>query len=334
MSVRRDAGFAWTLARKRPFSILVQVTNRCNLTCSFCDFWPNGAPPSQELTVGDYQRVSAELAGLGTFLVSIEGGEPTIRPDLPGIVAAFAERHLTVLYTNGTMLDAERIQTLFAAGLDQVGVSIDWPDDGRHDAKRGKKRTAEKAWAAVAALKAAAPHGGRQVHVMTVLMRDNEDDLPALLARSRDAGVGHMVTLLSTSGDRRNGEVDLPPRPGVGARLLALRDQHPHLRMFGEYLEGIDPFLRGEPGPACRAGDQGANLDHVGNLSPCIEKLGSPVGNVRQASVPALWERLRAHPGPKGCNDCWTLCRGIGQALGGGASARAAWELSTRLRSW
>lgn len=334
MTVKKDVGFAWTITRGRPFSLLVQVTNRCNLTCSFCDFWPNGAPPSQELTVADYRRVSRELAELGTFLVSIEGGEPAIRQDLHEIVGAFSEHHLTVLYTNGTLLDQARVDALFAAGLDQVGVSIDWADDDLHDDKRGKRRTAEKAWAAVERLRARAPHGGRQVHVMTVLMAANEDALPALLERSATAGVGHLVTLLSTHGDRRNGAVDAPPAPGVGARLLELRARHPHLRVFRDYLAGMDPFLRGEPLPACAAGRQGGNLDHVGNLAPCIEKIGAPVGNVRDAPVPALWERLRAHPGPVGCNDCWTLCRGIGQALGGGASPRAWWDLSTRLRSW
>ncbi len=334
MSLRKDLGFGLTIARRRPFSLLYQVTNRCNLTCSFCDFWPNGAPPSQELTVEEVERVSTELADLGTFLVSIEGGEPTIRQDLPALVAAFARRHLTVLYTNGTLLDDARIGALFDAGLDQLGVSIDWAEESRHDDKRGKARTAEKAWRAVEALRRAAPHGGRQVHVMTVVMASNEHQLPELLDRSAAAGVGHMFTLLSTHGDRRNGEVDAPAQPGVGARLLALRDRHAHVRSFGVYLEGIDPFLRGEVLPACAAGRQGANLDHVGNLSPCIEKLGEPVGNVREVSVPVLWERLRAHPAPRGCNDCWTLCRGLGQALGSGGSVRATWELSTRLRSW
>ena len=40
----RDLRFAAGILRRRPFSALVQVTNRCNMTCGFCDFWPHVAP--------------------------------------------------------------------------------------------------------------------------------------------------------------------------------------------------------------------------------------------------------------------------------------------------
>src|SRR5689334_12001792 len=78
--LKRDLGFAMTLLRRRPFQCFLQVTNRCNMRCGFCDFWPNGAHPSEELTVAEYRRLADDLAGLGTFLISLEGGEPFVRP--------------------------------------------------------------------------------------------------------------------------------------------------------------------------------------------------------------------------------------------------------------
>lgn len=57
----RDLGIAAGMLMRRPFSCLIQVTNRCNMKCSFCDFWPNGAPPSSELTLDDYRRLEEEL---------------------------------------------------------------------------------------------------------------------------------------------------------------------------------------------------------------------------------------------------------------------------------
>jgi MoaA/NifB/PqqE/SkfB family radical SAM enzyme len=331
--LRKEVGFAASVARRRPFDVLVQVTNRCNMRCSFCDFWPNGAAAGEELTVEEYERLAEELFALGTCLVSIEGGEPFVRPDLVEIVRAFGRRHLPVLYTNGWYVTEESARALFDAGLTQAGVSIDYPDR-RHDLKRGLPGALDRAWHAVDLLRAAAPHGGRQVHVMTVLSRDNQDDVEALLDETARRGVGHVVTLLSTSGYRRGKGVDALPRPGTGRRLLPVWDRRRHWRFFREYLEGMDTFLEGGTLPTCRAGSQAFNVDHVGNVAVCIERIDEPVGNVRQAPLAELHHRLRSRAEEVArCQRCWTACRGFSQHLSDGAG-RAGWrDLALRMRS-
>ncbi|WP_428268322.1 radical SAM protein [Haliangium sp.] len=332
---RRDLRFAAGVLRRRPFQVLVQVTNRCNMRCSFCDFWPHGAHPRRELTVADYVRVSDELAALGCFLVSIEGGEPLLRPDIADIVAAFSAHHLPVLYTNGWHVDADKAAALFAAGATQVGVSIDYARADRHDAKRDLAGSFDRAWAAVDRLRAAAPHGGRQVHVMSVIMDDTLDELEPLLQMSAARGVGHCVTLLSTDGFRRGGDGgDQLPARLLSERLLDLWRRFPHLRSFRDYLARMDTFLtRPDAMPTCRAGTQSFNIDHLGNVAPCIEKIDAPVGNLRDAPLAALHERVRRHPEVAGCQRCWTLCRGFTQALGEGGDRRSLADLGTRLRS-
>ena len=331
-ALRNQLGFAAGIALRRPFQCLIQVTNRCNMKCSFCDFWPNGVPPAQELTLEDYRRIADELAGIGRFLISIEGGEPFVRRDLIEIVRTFSARHLPVLYTNGWYVDDEAARELFAAGLTQVGVSIDFPDAARHDAKRSIAGAFERARNAVRLFREAAPHGGKQVHVMSVLMRENEDCLEALLQLSAALGVGHCMTLLSAKGFRR-GKTDALPQPGISAKLLALWKRYPHLRMFRDYFATIDGFLAKENMPTCRAGEQSFNIDHCGNVSPCIEKIDRPVGNVREAPLAELVSRMRALESVSTCQDCWTLCRGFGQILGSGGSAAGWRDLVMRMRS-
>jgi hypothetical protein len=85
----RQARFTMGVALGRPFDLCVQVTNRCTMRCDFCGFWQK-PPLGEELTVADYRRLSDDLSGLGCFLVSLEGGEPLLRPDLADIVRAFA----------------------------------------------------------------------------------------------------------------------------------------------------------------------------------------------------------------------------------------------------
>ena len=363
----RDARFALGLARRRPFQLLLQITNRCNMTCDFCDFWPNGVPPAQELTVADYQRLAGELDGLGTFLVSVEGGEPLVRKDLLDILRAFARRHVVVLYSNGWFMTEELARRIYETGVAQVGISIDYADAARHDARRGQAGATERAWRAVEHLRRAAPAGGRAVHVMTVLMDDNHRELPRLLAQSAEAGVGHWITLVSAAGYRRGAGAALPSRP-VSAELLRLRARFPHFRVFRDYVAAIDDFLDSagalvgreqvqhrDPGdgddgdvtvpsietnisrarlPTCHAGTQSFNIDHVGGVAPCIEHIDWTAGNVRDEPLATILARMRDDPRIAGCQACWTVCRGFAQVLGDGGRRTAWTDLATRMRSW
>jgi MoaA/NifB/PqqE/SkfB family radical SAM enzyme len=328
----RELAFAGGVLRRRPFQCLVQVTNRCNMQCSFCDFWPNGTSPGEELSLAEWRDVARQLAGLGRCVVSVEGGEPFVRPDLVEIVRAFAERHLPLLFTNGWYVDAATARALFDAGLVQAGVSIDFPDAARHDAQRGLPGAFTRAWRAVEAFRDAAPRGGRQVHVMTVVMDDNAHDLDALFAQSAARNVGHSITLLSRSGFRRTPARRLPA-PGVGDALAALWRRHPHVRTFRDYVAGIDPFLAGAALADCHAGVQSFNIDHVGNVAACIEKIDRVAGNVRREPLAAIHARLLERKDAAGCQACWTACRGFGQALGDGGTWRAWRDLAARMRS-
>lgn len=330
---KRDFGFATGLFLRRPFQCFLQVTNRCNMRCTFCDFWPNGAPPTQELSLSEYRQLEQQLFSLGRFLISIEGGEPFLRPDLLEIVRIFGERHLPLLYTNGWYVDDAAAHALFDAGLVQVGVSIDYSDPERHDTNRGWPGAWDKAWQAVDLFKQASRHGDKQVHVMSVLMQDNLDDLEPLLQMSAARGVGHCITLLSRQGFRRAETCQVWPAGPVSERLLALWKKYPHFRMLREYLEQMDSFLAGEGMPACRAGLQSFNIDHLGNVSPCIEKIDVVAGNVRQMGLQEIHNCLVQLDAGKDCQQCWTVCRGMNQSLAGGGSLRSWVDLSTRLRS-
>lgn len=329
----RQLRFAASVAHRRPFDICVQLTHRCTMRCDFCHFWTLENDRGEELTVLEYERISKELSRLGSLLVSLEGGEPLLRPDLVHIVRGFARHHLPVLYTNGWLVTPEIAKSLFDAGLTQVGVSIDYPDRARHDARRGVDGAQTKAWKAVDILRAAAPKVGAQVHVMTVLMDDNQDDIESLLQMSLKRGVGHHLTLLS---DRRttgnNGRPQRPRKP-LSAKLLRLHDRYEHLATFREYLGLIDAFLSGASMPRCEMGRQMFNIGATGDVTPCNEKLSWVAGNVRDERIEILHRRLMEMDDVARCQDCWLLCRGFSYVLGSGGSLKGWADLARRMRS-
>ncbi|MSP63759.1 MAG: radical SAM protein [Myxococcales bacterium] len=323
---RRSALLMRTIAGDGPAICTLQVTNRCNMRCSFCAFWSDGAPPPEELTLAQLARVSERLAQAGSFILSVEGGEPMLRPDLVDIVALLARHHHPVLYTNGWFLDALAARALCGAGLVGAGVSIDYATPARHDAHR-LPGSFDRAVAAVQHLLAVASVvQRRQIHLMTVLMDDNREELEPLLQLSARLGVRHRVTLLALSGHNRAGG-KTQPATGVTSWLQGLRRRYPHFAGVGDYIDRMDDYLAGAYTAPCQAGRRGFNINHLGQTNPCIELTDVSVGHFLDGPFDDLLARLRIAPSVEGCQRCYTVCRGNVQALARPLKIRSLAEL-------
>ncbi|MDR1217230.1 MAG: radical SAM protein [Oscillospiraceae bacterium] len=121
---------------------LVEVTDRCNLRCPVCFAGSGGsvvhADPSVAVLYARFRR----LAAAGNTFVQLSGGEPTVRDDLPRIVAAAkaAGCEYVQLNTNGIRLGAEPkfTKALADAGLDFVFMQFDGTRDDIYVKLRGK----------------------------------------------------------------------------------------------------------------------------------------------------------------------------------------------------
>lgn len=119
--------------------VLLEVTNRCNLSCSFC-FAEGGKGEDIPLEVIE-NRLKA-LTVPGKTMVLLSGGEPTVRDDLPQIVSAAKDAgcQFVQLNTNGLRLaeDPEYVARLAEAGLSFVFMQFDGMDDEIHRSLRGR----------------------------------------------------------------------------------------------------------------------------------------------------------------------------------------------------
>jgi MoaA/NifB/PqqE/SkfB family radical SAM enzyme len=111
--------------------ILAQIVpiRRCNLDCAYCNEYDKTSAPVPLETM--LQRID-RLAGLGTTIITLSGGEPTLHPDLDAMIRRIRTRGaIATLITNGLLLTPDRIHALNRAGLDYLQISIDnvAPDD-------------------------------------------------------------------------------------------------------------------------------------------------------------------------------------------------------------
>jgi uncharacterized Fe-S cluster-containing radical SAM superfamily protein len=114
--------FQWL--RYGPWLAQVVVTRRCNLTCGYCTEYDRTSDP---VPYDELALRLAKLAELRAWAVCLTGGEPTMHPRLPDLVAemrrlGFKRR---MLITNGTRLSSNLIDALNGAGLTDMQISVD-----------------------------------------------------------------------------------------------------------------------------------------------------------------------------------------------------------------
>jgi MoaA/NifB/PqqE/SkfB family radical SAM enzyme len=301
---------AWT--SRHPIWCAWQVTYRCNFRCRFCHYWHDPLGEADEPSVAHYEAGARKLASMGTMMISLAGGEPFLRLDLPQIVRAIGKYHFPFVTTNGWFVTEKSAADIMRAGAWGVSVSIDYADPKRHDARRGMKGAWDQAWHAVDLLCAARVHKHQRVNVIAVLMDDNIDDMAPLieLAAKRRAyfmvqPYGYLKT--NTHAFEHN---DGPVAP----RLLELHRRYPNFLSNPYYLKRFDKFLHGGIAD-CRAGRAFFNIDSTGDIAICVERKGHPVANLYKNGWQTIQTRLRDASKNNPCTSCWYNCRGEVESL-------------------
>jgi hypothetical protein len=126
--------------------VLLEVTQRCNLNCSFC--FASSGGEDKDPPLGKIREWLEILAEAGKPFIHISGGEPTVREDLPEIIRMAAEMGFPYiqLNTNGIRLSQEPgyAEKLREAGLSSVFMQFDGTTDEIYKKLRGRGLFAEK----------------------------------------------------------------------------------------------------------------------------------------------------------------------------------------------
>jgi cyclic pyranopterin phosphate synthase len=119
----------------------ISVTDRCNFRCSYCmpkevfDKNYPYLPHAALLTFEEIARVARQFIAHGVRKIRLTGGEPLLRKNIEALIEQLAVLKTVdgapldlTLTTNGSLL-ARKAESLKAAGLQRVTVSLDGLDD-------------------------------------------------------------------------------------------------------------------------------------------------------------------------------------------------------------
>ncbi|MCM2267007.1 MAG: radical SAM protein [Elusimicrobiales bacterium] len=307
--------------------VMLELTWRCNLRCSFCYLLGRGLlnKGGPELgTAGALKLIDRFPAGTRFYL---SGGEPLLRADIFTLMARIKERGGRFgLNTNGTLLDAARGRRLAALGPDYVIFSLHGPAKV-HDKLTGS-RGACRALLGNMELFSAAAGPGTEVLVNCVVNRENAGVLAEVYRLACAHGAGRVVfehlqflrpeEAAALPAALRRGGVITPELAGYKADAALIARQLEEIRRLGGPARfDVRPLMSAAAldlyynravspeGACCRVYDT-LNVEPDGRARLCV-LYGLKAGDALRtplAAMAALKKKTIGRRLPAGCARC------------------------------
>jgi len=273
-----------------PYRMDLALTYRCNNHCLHC--YNEASRAKNEFTQEQWFTVLDKVWQIGIPHVVFTGGEPTLRPDLPELVA-HAEQlgMITGLNTNGRMLaDSAYVQRLVEAGLDHVQITLESHDPDIHE----RIVAAPGAWVeSVAGIRNALK---TRLFVMTntTLLKDNSVSLSQTLNFLKELGLptiglnGLIHSGRGAANQQALREDELPALLEIAKAHAAAGGQRLIWYTPTQYCH-FNPVESGLGVKGCTAARYNMCVEPDGGVLPC-QSYYQPLGNILGDDWKSIWE--------------------------------------------
>jgi SynChlorMet cassette radical SAM/SPASM protein ScmE len=293
---------------RTPRSVDIEITSRCNLRCRYCYYFDNPGVEYHDLPTEEWLQFFAELGKCVIMDVTLQGGEPFIRKDLPQLIEGICRNRMRfAILSNGTLIDDPIAAFLAETGrCDSVQVSIDGSGPETHDACRGKG-SFEKAIRGIRTLQ----RHRVSVAVRVTIHRHNVHDLEAIAhLLLEDLGLGGFSTnsagylgscrqtaeeVMLTTKDRQEAMETLLRLSElydgrISAQAGPLAEVQMWNRMEEARNENAPPFPDGGALTGCGCYNSKINIRADGVVTPCCMLPHMELGRVNYDPLTEIWQ--------------------------------------------
>ncbi len=308
-----DTSMPFSARPSAPYRMDLALTYRCNNDCAHCYNARERSFP--EMDTSRWMEILDRLWELGIPHIVFTGGEPTMRKDLPELIAhAEANGQITGLNTNARRLSNESyLKSLVDAGLDHVQITVESSDEAIHDRMVGASGAFRQT---IQGLRNAL---STPLYVMTntTMLKTNVHKIPETLDFLGDLGVPTIgLNALIYSGRALTvgtglTEAELQPLIDIAARKTSARSQRLIWYTPTQYCQ-FDPTLQNLGVKGCTAALYSMCVEPNGDVLPC-QSYYRPLGNFLTEGWSTIWNhelsiKLRERRGlPDKCTGCALL---------------------------
>lgn len=287
--------FLYINATGRPKLLNLEITKFCNARCDFCDYWET----KHEVRLSDYRPI---IKRINPLVISITGGEPMVRRDLPNIVKQIKECSIfifTTMVTKGDLLTVEKAEELFEAGLNQISISLDFLGE-KHDSYRGIPGL----WKHLSNLIPQLGKISSNIVLNTIIMEDNLNQVVDIAHQAKEWGVKvsySSYSVMKTNNTSHFIGENVEKVEKVVDELIELRRKWKGVIVSTEYyLKEIPGYFENGEVPKCLAGLNMITVTPSGHMKRCSEM---PVVAHGSEYHPGIFDKTK-------CTACWYSCRG------------------------
>jgi MoaA/NifB/PqqE/SkfB family radical SAM enzyme len=291
--------FLYINGTRRPKLLNLEITKLCNARCDFCDYWET----KHEIRLSDYRPI---IKRINPLVISITGGEPMVRRDLPNIVRQIKECSIFIfntMVTKGDLLTLEKAEELFGAGLNQISISLDFLGE-KHDSYRGIPGL----WKHLSNLIPQLGKISSNIVLNTIIMEDNLDQIIDIAHQAKEWGVKvsySSYSVMKTNNSSHFIKENIERVKKVVDELIELRRKWKGVIVSTEYyLKEIPGYFENDGVPECLAGLNMITVTPSGHMKRCSEM---PIIAHGSEYYPGIFDKTK-------CTACWYSCRGETQA--------------------
>lgn len=131
ITIEKSIVYSRAIKNRNLVSAVIELCAKCNCKCKHCYFPSHeslGLPKEKIFNIFD------QLRKLGCFEITLTGGEMFCRNDIMDIIRKSSEMHFnTVLYSNVSLLNEEKIKKLSELYIKEISCTIFSLDEDIHD---------------------------------------------------------------------------------------------------------------------------------------------------------------------------------------------------------
>src|SRR5690348_7841080 len=250
------------VSTKHPILVHIIPNRRCNLACTYCNEFDDFSKP---VPLAEMKNRLDILAGMGTSVITISGGEPLMHPEIDQVIRHIRHHGMIAgMITNGFLLDRKTIEKLNEAGLEHLQISIDNAVPDEVSKKSLKTLDTRLEWLA--------EYSVFQVNINSVLGSGVKDPEDALKIAHRAVELG----FTSTVGIIHDHNGQLKP---LGPREQEIFEEIMELgkRSFSRFNDFQHSVARGKEHEwRCRSGARYLYICEDGLVHWCSQQRGYP----------------------------------------------------------